>query len=522
VPAHEATNVSAHQWISIAAAIAQLMVGGLVLVRGSGPLRVPLVLLCLDVAGWTAASSMWIHSPAQVTRCWSCSYATYQSVTMSCIDHVLTPLTAPLALDFVLVFVGIRRAFHLTRWAAVFLCGSLSLLSFAALLVPELRSFPESRAWGAWLLATSIPTMAVAVLTLIRHCKATADAAERKRTNGLLLVFGVGTLLGSTDVVHLFVPECPPLGSIGMLLCAIGMGTVTVHLRLLGSVVPGRAILVVGVVAMVPLCALAWYAGGLRAVAIGLMAVAAAFAAFCLARERFVAAMARAERTGQLATLGRFSAQMDHDVRNPLAALKGGAQLLRRDLALAEPAIDRIEFSNLIIDQVGRIEIILDRYRKLSRLELNPSMIELNDVVRAVLARQTPWLPPVVCLRTDLASSLPPCWADPDLLATIVESLTRNAVEAMPEGGTLTVATSTLATKRTGIELSMQDTGAGMDARTREQATDDFFTTKAAGSGFGLAFTKRVAEAHGGRLTIASQIGQGTLVRLWLPCLNHK
>jgi signal transduction histidine kinase len=97
----------------------------------------------------------------------------------------------------------------------------------------------------------------------------------------------------------------------------------------------------------------------------------------------------------------------------------------------------------------------------------------------------------------------------------VLENLVRNAMEAMPDGGTVTVRTA-----RSGAEsvlLSVADTGCGMDARTRERAFDDFFTTKALGSGLGLAFVRRVVEAHGGRVSLESEQGRGTLVSVRLP-----
>ena len=72
-------------------------------------------------------------------------------------------------------------------------------------------------------------------------------------------------------------------------------------------------------------------------------------------------------------------------------------------------------------------------------------------------------------------------------------------------------------TEPPGVVVLVEDTGAGMDARTRERAFDEFFTTKSAGSGLGLSFVRRVVEAHGGRVTISSEHGRGTVVRLRLP-----
>jgi signal transduction histidine kinase len=103
---------------------------------------------------------------------------------------------------------------------------------------------------------------------------------------------------------------------------------------------------------------------------------------------------------------------------------------------------------------------------------------------------------------------------DRDLLAGALENLVQNAFEAMPDGGTVTVRTSV---DPDTVVLSVEDNGQGMDARTRERAFDPFFTTKPTGSGLGLAFVRRVAEAHGGDVTLASKEGAGTTLQLRLP-----
>jgi signal transduction histidine kinase len=163
------------------------------------------------------------------------------------------------------------------------------------------------------------------------------------------------------------------------------------------------------------------------------------------------------------------------------------------------------------------METILARYRGLSRLEVRRSPIQVNEVARAVLERQMLAVPEGVVLRGDLSAHLPTCLADEDLIATVLENLVQNAVEAMPSGGEVTIRSRESPHRSPSVELAVEDTGAGMDARTRESAAEDFFTTKPRGSGLGLAFARRVAEAHGGQLRIESEVGRGTCVRLWLP-----
>src|SRR5262249_39270490 len=92
----------------------------------------------------------------------------------------------------------------------------------------------------------------------------------------------------------------------------------------------------------------------------------------------------------------------------------------------------------------------------------------------------------------------------------------QNALEAMPSGGTLAVRSARVSDEDS-IVISVQDSGGGMDVRQMERAFDDFYTTKAQGTGLGLPFVRRVAEAHAGRVTLESGIGKATLIRVELP-----
>jgi signal transduction histidine kinase len=140
----------------------------------------------------------------------------------------------------------------------------------------------------------------------------------------------------------------------------------------------------------------------------------------------------------------------------------------------------------------------------------------LNEVVREVLGMQRFAVVPGVTLRADLATDLPSAKMDKDLVATTLENVLRNAYEAMPGGGTVTVRTERIADSG-GVAVSVEDEGEGMDARVLDRASNEFFTTKATGSGLGLSFAERVAQAHGGTLSLTSRAGKGTVVTLSLP-----
>src|SRR5690606_11477843 len=124
-------------------------------------------------------------------------------------------------------------------------------------------------------------------------------------------------------------------------------------------------------------------------------------------------------------------------------------------------------------------------------------------------------------VRAELAGGLGEASIDPDLVRAALENLVRNALEAIDESGqgseVCVVSERRFARGRQELVIEVIDDGPGMDPRTLERAEDAFFTTKAGGSGLGLAFVRRVADAHGGELGVETRAGRGTTVRLVIP-----
>ena len=224
----------------------------------------------------------------------------------------------------------------------------------------------------------------------------------------------------------------------------------------------------------------------------------------------------RRARIERLATLGRFSTQLAHDLKNPLAALKGVAQYLVEQIRRGKPISGEAELVSLMREQIDRLAAVVERYQRISRIEPDFALLQVNELVRDVLALQ-PFASAAkaVSVRAELDERLPPCLADRQLLLAAVENVVRNAFEAMPNGGTLTVRTRPEGSDR--LLVSVEDTGEGMNPRVQERAFDDFFTTKAQGTGLGLTFARRVAEAHGGDVLLTSREGFGTVVSLEIP-----
>jgi two-component system, NtrC family, sensor histidine kinase HydH len=224
-------------------------------------------------------------------------------------------------------------------------------------------------------------------------------------------------------------------------------------------------------------------------------------------------------RVSRLMALGRWSAYMAHDLKNPLAALKGAAQFLLQERALGRSIDDQREFLELLVIESDRLSRLVDHYQRFGGSGVVKERTALNELVRRSLAAEGGRMPGGMSVRLDLQEDLPDCPLDRELFSVALENLLRNALEAMRDGGTLTLRTA-LARSRAvdaSIVVAVEDTGQGMSPRHVAWAFDELFSTKQGGRGLGLALVKHVVDAHGGRVEIASHLGEGTRVALHLP-----
>jgi signal transduction histidine kinase len=210
---------------------------------------------------------------------------------------------------------------------------------------------------------------------------------------------------------------------------------------------------------------------------------------------------------------------MAHDLKNPLAAMRGAVAYLRGEVVRGRDLSGQGEFLALLEEQVLRVIGVVDRYQRVGGLQAYRETRAINDIVRSVLSMQHFAAGGATRVRAQLGESLPECALDPELVERAIENLLVNAYEAMPRGGTVTVSTESaqVAGGRPAVAVTVSDAGTGMDPRAAERAFEDFFTTKPHGTGLGLFLVKRVAEAHGGDVLLSSRPGLGTVARLSLP-----
>ena len=241
--------------------------------------------------------------------------------------------------------------------------------------------------------------------------------------------------------------------------------------------------------------------------------LAAAFSAMAENLQRHIDELIRSER---LVVLGRLAAGIAHEVRNPLEAIKGAAQVIEN----AKSEADIRKFTRIIQEEVTGLDRFLTGFLQLAR----PAPLQLGPVAANALAQEVLLLlEPVVSgdtvtIRTDMADTLPSVQADSHQIKQVLLNLCLNSIQAMPDGGTLTLGTRVATVDgQPGVELRVEDTGSGVSEDIRHQLFEPFTTTKAEGSGLGLAVSRGIIERHHGRIWLNTEPGRGTAFFVWLP-----
>jgi len=236
---------------------------------------------------------------------------------------------------------------------------------------------------------------------------------------------------------------------------------------------------------------------------------------------------AEVRRGETLAAAGRMAVGLAHEVRNPLAAIRGAVQLLKRELG-ADSLLG--EYTDVLLTEVDRVNRIIEMLLDLARpVQLRPVPLNLHQLLeRVTMLNEEGARERGVALIRRYDPSLPPILGDEDRLLQVFHNLVRNALDAMGSGGRLTLTTQVSlnplfgkmdlgAGQRSMVEAQVADEGAGIPANVRARIFDPFFTTKDRGLGLGLAICHRILEEHRGAIQVESAEGRGTIVTCFLP-----
>ena len=233
---------------------------------------------------------------------------------------------------------------------------------------------------------------------------------------------------------------------------------------------------------------------------------------------RLQAAQEKLVEAERMATVGRLSLKVAHEVRNPIAAIGLNAELLG-DIVQDQPGAQRSEAMGLvgsIREQVSALDALTEEYLAFARFpKAHFEEDSVNDMVRAV----TEFVRPLagrqgttVTVATD--DAIPAIEIDRSLLRQAVLNLIKNGLEAASQGGTLSVTTRRL---DDSVQLSVSDTGPGIPPDVGPRLFEQFFTTKPQGTGLGLSITRQIVEEHGGTIRWTSTPGAGATFTVTLP-----
>lgn len=235
--------------------------------------------------------------------------------------------------------------------------------------------------------------------------------------------------------------------------------------------------------------------------------------------ESMVAAIAKANearlQAERLAAVGRMAAHVTHEIRNPLSSIGLNLELLDEEMS-APDATESRQLLQAIRREVDHLSSLSNEYLSLARPQeprfeaesLADLVREATSFVRLELAKAN------VELSLDLPDDVPDAMTDESQVRQALANLVRNAREAMPKGGVLSIVL-----RRDGddhVSLTVQDTGSGIPDEIRKSVFDPFFTTKNRGTGLGLAITRQIIESHGGSITCDAVEPHGTCFRIRL------
>jgi two-component system NtrC family sensor kinase len=235
---------------------------------------------------------------------------------------------------------------------------------------------------------------------------------------------------------------------------------------------------------------------------------------------------ARLVQSEKMAALGRLVATITHEVNNPLQAVQGCLTLAKEEMDGRQRQEKLRRYLEVASTEIGHIADIVRRTRAFYRPDVGgPRPVHVHAVLESVLSLSSKQLQySDVAVERDWASGLPEIVANADQLRQVFLNLVLNAVDAMPEGGTLRVRTSLhrLSVGAQGrvvpaVRIQFSDTGEGIPPEVASHMFEPFLTTKEDGTGLGLFITYGVIQAHGGEITATSQPGEGTTFTILLP-----
>jgi signal transduction histidine kinase len=231
------------------------------------------------------------------------------------------------------------------------------------------------------------------------------------------------------------------------------------------------------------------------------------------ARRKQQDAQLQMERSQKLSVVGQLAAGVAHEIKNPLASIKGAADILTDD---DTSRADREEFKGILRNEIRRIDATVTEFLEFARpKEIRFETLDLSKALAATLRQiEAHAKREGVAIEADIHGGIV-VNGDREKLHQLVLNLLLNAVQASESGGAIRVSLTGRGAQ--GVRLVIADNGAGIKLSEMEHIFDPFFTTKSSGTGLGLAIVKDIVDNHSGDVAIESEAGRGTTVTVTLP-----
>jgi signal transduction histidine kinase len=270
---------------------------------------------------------------------------------------------------------------------------------------------------------------------------------------------------------------------------------------------------------------------------ISLLETVAAQIGVAIANSRIYTRMKERDR---LAALGAMAAGLAHEIKNPLGAIKGAAQLLEEVVAAPLNDPTSTEFIGIILEEVDRLNRVVGSFLDYARPHAgNPIPLDINAAIRRTVQILSSQKAESVDMQLDLSEKVPRAKIDPEQFRQVLINLMQNAMQAMDSRGRITVSTAPRKLLRGAwgmhregdaadrgsrpdentefVEVSVRDTGPGISQKVLKNLFVPFFTTKEQGTGLGLAISQSIVQNAGGTIDVQTQSGAGTTFTILLP-----
>jgi len=503
-PADMVKTVVGEPALYLLASVANLTLAIVIVMRARNARgALPLFLLCLSLFLWDICEA---------------GMAIFETSHWKYVRLIGSSLAPVFLFHYVLHFVRVEEKYRRQLWLLYGFTALFSTITGGALFSEILRTFVDTAAWNVIYLVTLFPFLVFSMILLARRLRVSVDRMERNGLNLIGIGIGIGAFTGLADLTAILGGPLPPLGHIGGIAMAAVLALAIFRHRILETEIPFRQInVVLGVAAGAIFINFFLYryvgseAGDLLVLGSAVMIVVV----LAVYRMILMGWYERREQQKRLAMLGTMAASVAHEIKNPLASIKGAAQYVQKELEDRPAGDDTLEYLKMMVDETDRLNQVVENFLDFAKpLAPNRQPVQMDKLLEEIIQLQRAAGGAEIEFNRDGAIHLS---ADASLLRHAISNILRNACESAGEKGKVTVRTQEISGARPALSIEIEDNGPGIPEDKMDDIFQPFFTTKTKGTGLGLAIARRILEGHNGTIRASSVKPHGAKFTLLLP-----